>query len=213
VKKMKTVLCFGDSNTFGEKASGGRFERWERWTGQVQKELGDEYYIIEEGCGGRTTVWDDPIEEHKNGKKYLIPCLHSHMPLDLVVIMLGTNDLKNRFSLSALDIAYSIENIILSIYKENCGKDARNPSILLISPPQIENLTKLADILIGAKKKREELSGRLETLAGELRVHFLDAASCVTIDPQDGVHMDLQGHAALANVISERIVQILNDDK
>ncbi len=210
---MKTVLCFGDSNTFGEKASGGRFERWERWTGLVQKELGEDYYIIEEGCGGRTTVWDDPIEEHKNGKKYLIPCLHSHMPIDLIVIMLGTNDLKNRFSLSSLDITYSIENLILSINKENCGKDGRNPRILLISPPQIENLTKLADILIGAKAKREELSGRLETLAGELCIDFLDAAKYVTIDPQDGVHMDLQGHAALASVISEKIDQILNDDK
>ena len=210
---MKNVLCFGDSNTYGEKASGGRYGRWERWTGLVQRQLGDDYYIIEEGCGGRTTVWDDPIEEYKNGKKYLIPCLHSHMPLDLVIIMLGTNDLKNRFSLSSMDITCSIDNIIQSIRKENCGIDGQYPRILLISPPQIENLTKLADILIGAKKKREELSGRLETLAGELDVYFLDAANYVTIDPQDGVHMDLQGHTALANVISAKIVLILNDYK
>ena len=95
---MKTILCYGDSNTYGLMPdSPDRYPRDVRWTGILQKKLGEDYYVIEEGLSGRTTLWDDPIEEHKNGKKYLLPCLETHKPLDLVVIMLGTNDLDHMF--------------------------------------------------------------------------------------------------------------------
>ena len=100
---MKTILCYGDSNTWGYNPSmGGRYARDERWPGVLRKELGEGYLVIEEGLNGRTTVWDDPIEGYKNGKTYLVPCLETHKPLDLVIILLGTNDLKMRFSVSAL---------------------------------------------------------------------------------------------------------------
>ena len=96
---MKTILCYGDSNTWGyNPATTERSSRDERWTGILRRELDDGYLVIEEGLNGRTTVWDDPIEGYKNGKEYLIPCLETHKPLDLVIIMLGTNDLKVRFS-------------------------------------------------------------------------------------------------------------------
>ena len=107
---MKTILCYGDSNTWGyDPSSQQRFGPEERWTGVLQKELGMEYRIIEEGLNGRTTVWDDPIEGFKNGMSYLIPCIESHKPFDLITIMLGTNDLKIRFSVSAYDIAESVD--------------------------------------------------------------------------------------------------------
>ena len=99
---MTRILCYGDSNTWGyDPASGERFAADIRWTGVLRKVLAsDRFEVIEEGLNGRTTVWDDPIEGQKNGRQYLIPCLESHRPLDLVVILLGTNDLKKRFSLS-----------------------------------------------------------------------------------------------------------------
>ena len=97
---MRRILCFGDSNTWGyDPATGERFDEQTRWTGVLQAALGGDYTVIEEGLNGRTTVWDDPIEGHKNGHEYLVPCLETHRPLDLVVLMLGTNDLKRRFSL------------------------------------------------------------------------------------------------------------------
>ena len=87
---MKTILCYGDSNTYGLRPdSNQRYPREIRWTGLLQKSLGEDYYVIEEGLSGRTTLWDDPIEEHKNGKTYLFPCLESHSPIDLVVLMLS----------------------------------------------------------------------------------------------------------------------------
>lgn len=101
---MKTILCYGDSNTWGfEPVTRNRYGRTERWTGILRQELGLDYDVIEEGLNGRTTVWDDPIEGHKNGKEQIIPILKSHQPLDLVTIMLGTNDLKRRFGLGALE--------------------------------------------------------------------------------------------------------------
>lgn len=101
---MKNVLCYGDSNTHGyDGVTGGRFPWGVRWTSLVQEALKEEQVrIIEEGQNGRTTVWDDPIEGMKSGLKYLIPCLESHSPLDVVVLMLGTNDIKQRFSLLSL---------------------------------------------------------------------------------------------------------------
>jgi len=137
---MKSVLCYGDSNTWGADAStGGRFPRDVRWTGVLQRELGAEYAVIEEGLGGRTTVWDDPIEGHKNGKTYLIPCLPSHRPRDLVVLMLGTNDLKHRFSLTAFDIAAGIGTLIDMILTSRCGPANGAPQVLLLTPPPFAN--------------------------------------------------------------------------
>ena len=113
---MKNVLCYGDSNTHGyDGVTGGRFPWGVRWTSLVQEALKEEQVrIIEEGQNGRTTVWDDPIEGMKSGLKYLIPCLESHSPLDVVVLMLGTNDIKQRFSLSASDVAAGAEKCYIT---------------------------------------------------------------------------------------------------
>ena len=109
---MKTVLCYGDSNTWGfDPATRTRFPPHVRWTGVLGQRLGDGYQVIEEGLNGRTTRWDDPIEPDRNGLAYLRPCVESHQPLDLIVIMLGTNDLKRRFDLSASDIAQSAAGV------------------------------------------------------------------------------------------------------
>ena len=95
---MRSILCFGDSNTYGESPEGlGRYPRDERWPGILQTALGAEYLVIEEGLNGRTTVWEDEVEGDKSGKKHLPVCLASHAPLDLVILMLGANDLKRRF--------------------------------------------------------------------------------------------------------------------
>jgi lysophospholipase L1-like esterase len=100
---MKTILCYGDSLTWGfNPKTKKRMGEKERWTGVLKINLGQDYHIIEEELNGRTTVWDDPFNGgYKNGMEYLIPCLGSHKPLDLVILFLGTNDLKTRFSLSA----------------------------------------------------------------------------------------------------------------
>ena len=113
VAMEKNILCFGDSNTFGSDPRGGpRYDRHTRWPGVLRDTLGAGFWVIEEGCGGRTTVHEDPIESlgtgSKKGVAYLPACLHSHQPLDLVIILLGTNDLKPRFAVGADDIARGV---------------------------------------------------------------------------------------------------------
>jgi len=206
---MKNILCFGDSNTYGTRAAGGRFERNQRWTGILQQLLGDEYYIIEEGCGGRTTVFDDPIEEHKNGKKYLLPCLHSHWPLDLVIIMLGTNDLKNRFALSPTDVQWGMENLIMAIQNMDRLVYGKAPEILIMAPVQIGRLSGLQQILIGAKEKCEQLPALYEQLAKARNTHYLNAGDYAEADDADGVHMDEAGHRALAQAVADKVRRIL----
>jgi lysophospholipase L1-like esterase len=132
---MFEVLCCGDSNIWGaDPATGGRFSRDDRWPGVLQKALGDEYHVIEEGLGGRTTVWEDPIEGHKNGREYLIPCLVTHSPLDLVIILLGTNDLKKRFSVSAQDIAFGAGVLVDTVNKSGSGRNWKASKVLLLVP-------------------------------------------------------------------------------
>ena len=108
----KTILCYGDSNTHGSatvERPDGRYGPDERWPGVLRAALGSGWLVLEEGLGGRTTVSDDPVEGlEKNGRTYLLPCLHTHKPLDVVIIMLGTNDLKARFGKSAWEIAQGV---------------------------------------------------------------------------------------------------------
>ena len=120
---MKTILCYGDSNTWGYvPGSGKRYVENQRWTGVMQNLLGDSFRVIEEGLNARTTVLDDPTRAFRNGKEYLIPCLDSHAPIDVIILMLGTNDLKHRFGLSAFDIGANIATLIEMMRQSSCWR-------------------------------------------------------------------------------------------
>src|SRR5215208_827241 len=134
---MRTVLCYGDSNTWGyEPATGNRFPEDMRWPGVLARELGEGFRVIEEALNGRTTVRDDPVEEYKNGKDYLSPCLESHAPLDLVIIALGVNDLKARFFASASDVADGAGVLVSIARRSGSGPNGRPPAVLLVAPPR-----------------------------------------------------------------------------
>ena len=144
--KMKTILCFGDSNTWGCAPLGNsenhtRYGPDVRWGSVLRTTLGEGYWVIEEGLNGRTTIWADPVEgEYKSGKSYLTACLESHAPLDLVIILLGTNDLKHRFGLSAWDIAASAAVLVEMVQASSSGQNGGAPRVLLICPPPVGKL-------------------------------------------------------------------------
>ena len=130
---MKTILCYGDSNTYGyNPANGMRYPKNVRWPGCLGILLGNEYEVIEEGCNGRTTVFDDPIEGWKNGLDYLRPCLNTHKPIDLVIMMLGSNDLKEVFGAEAKDSAAGAATLVDVIIKFTEEKQGFVPKILFI---------------------------------------------------------------------------------
>jgi len=219
---MKTVLCYGDSNTFGWNPlsfdpldtplvfSQHRFDKNKRWTGIMASELGDGYDIIEEGLPGRTTVWSDPVEgEDKNGEKYLLPCLLSHAPIDLVVLMLGTNDLKMRFSATAFDIAMSIGVLIGIIKGSSTNREGKSPEILVISPPPLGKLSEFGEFLEGGTEKSKKLANYYQRVSKQLECEFLDAGKVIKSSPIDGVHFEEKEHAKLGRALADKVKTII----
>lgn len=206
---MRTILCYGDSNTWGyDPATQSRFLRDVRWPGVLRKTLGNDYLIIEEGLNGRTTVWDDPIELDKNGSTYLRPCIQTHKPLDLVIIMLGTNDLKTRFSLNAYDIASGAGVLVDIIKKSDTGIDAEAPEILLIAPPATVHYPD-TQIFVGAEEKSGGFGKQYRRVANEKSCHFLDAGEYVESSSLDGIHLEADMHEKLGLAVAAKIKEIL----
>jgi lysophospholipase L1-like esterase len=195
----RVVLCYGDSNTYGSVPGGGdRFPRDVRWPGVLAARLGDGWHVVEEGLGGRTTVFDDPILPDRNGKTYLLPCLLSHQPLDLVVVFLGTNDLKARFSASSADIAGGVAvltEIALAVA----------PKVLVLGLPRLGPLDERADELAGAHDKAERMRAYLRDSTRELGVELLELHELVSYTDEDGFHLDAAGHRTIGEAVAQRV--------
>ena len=213
---MKTLLCYGDSNTHGslpstDPAVRPRLGPDERWPGIVRKRLGDDWFVVEEGLGGRTTVLDDPIDGvHKNGLRGLPIALESHRPIDLVVLMLGTNDLKVRFAMTAIDIARAnavlVERILGSVANGPDGK--RGPNVLLVAPPHVLEVGQQLEIRAGAAAKAERFGALYAEVAKTYGIPFLDAATVIQPSPFDGVHFEAAAHRKLGNAIADKILSL-----
>ena len=207
---MKTVLCYGDSNTWGcNPVTGERHAYKDRWTTVLQEKLGSDYLIIPEGLNGRTTVWDDPIEGHKNGSKYLPPCLESHKPLDLVIIMLGTNDLKVRFSLPASDIAAGAGVLIDIVKKSESGPEGKTPEILLLTPPETRKLSDFQSMFGGSGQTSRLFPEEFRLIAEEKEVHSINVGEHVRLSDTDGIHFESDQLAVLGELISVKVKSIL----
>jgi len=207
---MKTILCYGDSNTWGyDPTTKDRFPRDVRWAGLLRQELGEDYLVIEEGLNGRTTVWDDPIEGHKNGREYLIPCLETHRPLDLVVLFLGVNDLKKRFSVSAFDIANSVGVLVDVIRMSAAGPAGAAPKVLLLAPPPVGKLTEFADMFEGAEEKSRRLAEQYRRVAAERGCDLLDTSEVIVASDLDGIHFEADEHRKLGQAVAARVRAML----
>ena len=207
---MKRILCYGDSNTWGyDPVTQDRFDRDTRWPGALRNALGEGYEVIEEGLGGRTTVWDDPIEGYKNGQTYLIPCLASHAPLDLVILMLGTNDLKTRFSLSAFDIAEGARVLVDVVQRSGAGIKGQSPAVLLLAPPPTTNLSFFDEMFEGAAEKSRKFAAHYGRVAQEMRCAFLDTGTLIVSSRLDGIHFEAAEHLKLGKAVALHINQML----
>ncbi len=202
--KAKTILCYGDSNTWGRMPDrSGRYDAATRWPGQLQKLLGDDFYVIEEGLGGRTTNLDDP-NNIKNGLTYLVPCLKSHEPIDYLVIMLGTNDFKTRFHRSPADISNAVRELL------KAARECTQAKIIILSPAHIDPTAPRfmefyqKDFSASSGTASQELAGNLEELSLEQDCQFIDTALVAKVG-EDGLHIDHTSHAALAKSIFSKI--------
>lgn len=212
ISDFKTILCYGDSNTWGyvPGSQGERFAQDVRWTGVAQAALGDGYQLIEEGLNGRTTVLDDPLTPYRNGRDYLIPCLESHRPLGLVVVFLGTNDLADRYSLPPLDIARAAASLTAIARSSQAGPNREPPGVLLIGLPRLGRLDALQDTMATATLRAVELPRCFEIAATEVDVPLLDLSQDVSYSDIDGIHLDAAGHQRVGLAVAAQARKLLS---
>jgi lysophospholipase L1-like esterase len=214
VTRERVVLCYGDSNTHGTAPmttlrDRRRLGRAERWPGVLAAGLGPAWHVVEEGLPGRTTVHPDPVEgEYKNGLAVLPAILDSHRPIDLVVLMLGTNDLKPRFQVPPVQIATSIERLLRVIGASEAGPDGTAPRVLLIAPAPVVEEGSLADVFAGGPA-RAGLAGPYAEVARWHGAAFLDASDVWTVSPVDGVHFDVPEHAKLGRAVAAAVRELM----
>ncbi len=210
------ILCYGDSNTHGSTPYSrtkrmNRFPVEDRWPSQLAATLGDGYHVIPEGLGGRTTVFPDPVEgEHKSGLLTLVATLESHKPLDVVILKLGTNDLKHRFALVPSDIAKGCGRLIRSIKATDCSLRSGGPRILLICPPPIHEVAHMAEMFSGGRQKSLGLTAAYQAIAEEHGVDFLDAGQVIEVAPEDGIHYSAEAQRALGDAVAVKIGDMLS---
>ena len=207
---LRTALCYGDSNTWGrDPHSTARLPLEHRWPEVFAGKLGADVRVITEALNGRTTVWDDPIEEHRNGKTYLTPCLLSHQPLDLVVLMLGTNDCKKRFSVSAFDIGRSVGLLLDMIQKSGCGPGGGPPQVLVVSPPPFGRMSEFVEMFEGAHEKCERLPRYYRQHAEQRGCRFFESGTVVRASDGDGVHLEAADQVKLGERLAEIVREML----
>lgn len=209
---MKHILCFGDSNTYGYKPDRtGRYDYDVRWTGILARCLGSDYHVIEEGLNGRTTVFHDSMKPYTCGADYILPCMLSHRPLSLVIVMLGTNDCKTMFHAEADDIAKGLEFILNSIQQPQFGENGNSPTVLVMSPAAIaESHDKsefYGEFFNRYLRVSRELAEPFQKLAQKRNCFFLDIDKVAKTSDLDGVHFDADAHKKIAQAVYQKITQ------
>ncbi|MDR3211844.1 MAG: GDSL-type esterase/lipase family protein [Planctomycetota bacterium] len=220
----KRIMAYGDSNTFGwffnATGAADRYPLEIAWPGQLKTVLGDEYEVIVEGLGGRTSNVTPPIPFGSgdippvafNGAEYIQPALSSHMPLDLVIIMLGTNDLRVDLKRQADDIAKGVIELATTVMQGK-WQDKTNfvtPKVLIVSPTKLDVHSQYASIFVGSLPKTEALAGILRPLAEGIGAHFFDAATVVPFpEGSDQIHLNPANHATLGKALAVEVRKIL----
>ncbi|MFQ9014243.1 MAG: SGNH/GDSL hydrolase family protein [Lacrimispora saccharolytica] len=218
--KKKSILCYGDSNTFGHRPTDGqRYPYGVRWTSLLAENLGKDFQVIEAGLNSRTTVIDDEVEKYRNGLKYIDVVVEMNWPLDLVILMLGTNDMKVRYQAQAVDIAEGARSIVREIRRlhQEIRPDWM-PQILLVSPLLVGEKIRdgLSDCSEGFGGERaywlsRELAPLYQQVAREEGCHFLDAGSVASAGTADALHLEEEGHRDLAAAMEAKVREIFQE--
>ena len=210
---MKTILCYGDSLTYGANPTpgGARHAFEDRWPSALEAKLAGKVRVIAEGLGGRTTVHDDGYTAaDRNGARVLPTLLASHGPLDMVIIMLGTNDLKPFHGRTAQEAANGVRRLVDVVYAHAAAERQALPAIIMVAPPPLcdtnhpEMMLHFGDSAIAESKKFAQWYQRR---ASEEGVAFFDAGTVAKADPQDGVHLD----AANTRAVGEGLVPLVSE--
>ena len=212
---MKTVLVFGDSNSWGWKPSNDfikPIESWSddiRWPGVMQKELGSAFKVLVDGQTGRTTVWDDPLDEYCCGKNQIVSSIYDAAPIDLLIIFVGTNDL--RFPVSAQDVANGAALLTrMAMYQAEAFINGK-PKVILVGPPPLGPVSNgvFKDMFAGNEEKSKQLGALYNAVAEDLGVDFLDAGVVVKSSNIDGLHLDADQHELLGKAMADAVKKVI----
>jgi lysophospholipase L1-like esterase len=215
----KRIMCFGDSLTWGwvpiiEGAPTTRYPADVRWTGVVQAALGKGYVVIEEGLSSRTTSLDDPIDPRLNGSAYLPSAIASHLPLDLVILMLGTNDTKAYFDRTPFEITAGMSKLVGQVLSAagGVGTSYPAPKVLVIAPPPIAPMPHayFQALYDGGREKSAKFGSLYGDLADFMKVHFLDAGAIISTEGIDGIHFSENNNRDLGTAIAAKVRDILD---
>lgn len=208
---MAVVLCFGDSLTYGfDPASGARFAPDDRWPDVMAQRLGPEHTVITEALPGRTTVFDSPYAVTRSGAAMLPVVLESHAPVDLVILMLGTNDLQAPLELSARHAASGLWTLIDLVNRSAAGPQAGKPACLVVAPPPFGDPSGFMGIPFeGRQEESRELPRHYRTICEQTGTAFIDSGEFVQTSPVDGVHLDEAAQRALGEALAPRVAELL----
>jgi lysophospholipase L1-like esterase len=190
---VKTVVCFGDSNTWGHVpgSDAERYPRDVRWPARLAAALAEEAEVIAEGLPGRTATIESPVAEGRNGLPYLVPCLRSHAPVDVLVIYLGTND---AYWLEPIMVARSIGRLVKVARATEAGPDGGAPAVLVVCPPPFGE---------------HELAPPFREVCDQLGCDLLELEGIATYSELDGAHLEESGHLAVAASVEARVRELL----
>jgi len=213
---MKTILCYGDSNTWGfDPKTGGRHGHKTRWPMALGAMLNEnaapdepEWWVVEEGQNGRTSCREDPVEGDRNGLRQLVPILESHKPIDVVAIMLGTNDLKLRFNPTAYDVARGVQQVAKAVLRSDTGPGGGAPKALVICPPPAAESPAFRRLFGNPVKLSCGLPPLYRQMALECGAAFLEAGRHMESSPDDGIHFDAENHLKLAAAVAKAVWEL-----
>jgi lysophospholipase L1-like esterase len=218
----KRVLCFGDSNTWGfipvpHGAPTHRYAREQRWPHVMAAAIGPQIEVIEEALNGRTTDAADPLlpvaGAGADGSAYLPAALATHLPLDLVIVMLGTNDTKPHLARPAPRIAQGAKKLLdlCRVLDGGVGTTYPNPKMLLVCPPPLGTLSPyFAEMFAGGHAKTLAMPPLYEAMAKLAGAAFLDAGKHIQTDGVDGVHLTAGAQRTLGLAVAEAVRAILD---
>ncbi|MEM1428305.1 MAG: SGNH/GDSL hydrolase family protein [Pseudomonadota bacterium] len=215
----KRIMCFGDSLTWGwvpvsEGVPTTRYPAHVRWTGVLQSELGSEYSVIEEGLSARTTALSDPTDPRLDGSAYLPSALASHLPLDLVVLMLGTNDTKAYFHRTPFEITAGLSKLVGQVLSSGGGIGTAYPAprVLIVAPPPLTPMPHayFRSLFEGGHEKSAEFGRLYGDLADFMKVHFFDAGTVISTDGVDGIHFTEDNNRTLGAAIAAKVTSIFD---
>ncbi len=209
---MRTVLCYGDSLTWGYDAAGpGRHAPEDRWPNVLQAALGADVAVIAEGLNGRTTAFDDHLgSADRNGARILPVLLTTHSPIDLVILMLGSNDMKPWVSGRAISAKQGIGRLVDIIREHVYPLNEDAPDILIVAPPPLVETgdPDFAAMFEGGIEQSHMLASLYSDLADQISCGFFDAGSAAQTTPLDGVHLDAANTRAIGRGM-EPIVRVM----